>query len=168
MSCFVSLSSINKFTFILGFYWALLHAMGAISQPVMGYLSDRFGRKFVLAPSLFAFGFLYLALAFAGSPIQLILVVGALGLFFYGLVTVTMAAMMDVASYRVQSSTTAVNSLASQLFAIPGPIIAGILVTNYGTSASFLFAGAVTLVAAVLVVVVYMPKPNINSNPISV
>src|SRR3972149_1142545 len=31
--------------FALGVYLALLHAMGTVSQPIMGHLSDRFGRK---------------------------------------------------------------------------------------------------------------------------
>ena len=33
--------------FALGVYIALLHAMGIISQPILGYLSDRLGRKAV-------------------------------------------------------------------------------------------------------------------------
>ena len=37
--------------FALGVYIALLHAMGIISQPILGYLSDRLGRKAVLLPS---------------------------------------------------------------------------------------------------------------------
>ena len=78
-------------TFALGFYLALLHAMGAVSQPVMGYLSDKFGRKAILLPSLVAFGLLYLALAVAEPGVQLSLAIGALGLFFYALFTVTSA-----------------------------------------------------------------------------
>src|SRR6266550_2161141 len=35
----------------LGVYFALLHAMGIISQPILGHLSDRLGRKAVLFPS---------------------------------------------------------------------------------------------------------------------
>ena len=43
----------------VGNYYALLHAMGTVSQPFMGYLSDRLGRKWVLLPSFLALAALY-------------------------------------------------------------------------------------------------------------
>ena len=105
---------LNYSAFGLGFFWGLLHMMGAVSQPVMGYLSDKFGRKFILLPALFLYGLLYLALAVADSGVQLILVVGALGLFFYALATVTQATVMDVASDRVQSSTMGITGIFTE------------------------------------------------------
>ena len=132
--------------------------MGAVSQPAMGYLSDKFGRKAVLLPSLVLFGVLYLALAAAAPGVQLILVVGALGLFFYALVNVTHATVMDVASTKVQASTLGIVGIFSQFLTVPGPLIAGYLVTNYGTESSFIFAGVLTLAAALLVAVVPIPK----------
>ena len=148
----------------LGFFVGLLYMMGAVSQPVMGYLSDRFGRKAVLLPSLVMFGLLYLALSQAASGIQLILVVGALGLFFYALATVTLAAVMDVASEKVQASTMGITSLFSQFLTLPSPIIAGVLVTTFGTGSAFLYAGAVTLLAALLLAVVHVP-PSTRPTP---
>ena len=141
----------------LGFYWGLLHIMGALSQPAMGYLSDRFGRKTVLLPSLLIFGLLYLALAMAAPGIQLILVIGALGLFFYALATVTQATVMDVASAKIQSSTMGIVGIFSQFLTLPSPIIVGFLVTRYGTSSSFIYAGALTLTAALLLAVIHVP-----------
>ena len=143
----------------LGFFVGLLHMMGAVSQPAMGYLSDRFGRKAVLLPSLVIFGLLYLALSQAGSGIQLILVIGALGIFFYALeATVALAAVMDVASEKVQASSMGITSIFTQFLALPSPIIAGVLVTTYGTPSAFLFAGALTLLAALLLAAVHVPR----------
>jgi len=142
----------------LGFYWGLLHAMGAVSQPAMGYLSDNFGRKAVLLPSLLVFGLLYLALAVAAPGVQLILVIGALGLFFYALATVTQATVMDVASNRVQSSTMGIVGIFSEFLTFPSPIIAGFLVTTYGTPSSFIYASALTLAAALLLAVIPIPR----------
>ena len=142
----------------LGFFWGLLHAMGAVSQPAMGYLSDRFGRKAVLLPSLITFGLLYLALSVAAPGVQLILVVGALGLFFYALATITQATIMDVASDRVQASTVGITSIITQLVSLPSPIIAGLLVTRYGTESTFLYAGSLTLIAALLLAVIPVPR----------
>ena len=143
----------------LGFFVGLLHMMGTVSQPAMGYLSDRFGRKAVLLPSLVIFGLLYLALSQAGSGIQLILVIGALGIFFYALeATVALAAVMDVASDKVQASSMGITSIFTQFLALPSPIIAGVLVTTYGTPSAFLFAGALTLSAALLLAAVHVPR----------
>jgi len=147
-------------TVVLGIYLALLYAMGAVSQPLMGYLSDRFGRKVVLVPSLFIFGLLLAALAIAQPGIQLVLVIGALGLFFYSLANVTQATVMDVASTNVQASTMGVTSVFGQSISLPGPVIAGLLITAYGNGAAFLFAGAVTLVAAILLAAVHVPRSS--------
>ena len=144
----------------LGVFWGLLHVMGAVSQPVMGYLSDKFGRKPVLLPSLVSFSLLYFALSAAGPGIQLVLVVGALGLFFYALNSLTMATMMDVAKSSVQSSTMGISSIFTQGLALPSPIIAGVFVTRFGTSSAFLYAGAVTMLAALILAAYRMPRPS--------
>ena len=146
--------------FGLGFYWGLLHVMGVVSQPVMGYLSDKFGRKAILLPSLIVFGLLYLALAIAESGLQLILVIAGLGLFFYALVNVTQATVMDVASHRVQASTMGITGIFTQLASLPAPVFAGFLVTRFGTEASFIYAGIVTLIAALLLAMIRVPKSN--------
>ncbi len=144
----------------LGFFWGLLHAMGVVSQPIMGYLSDKFGRKAVLVPSLVIFGLLYLALSVADSGVQLILVIGGLGLFFYALASVTQATVLDVAGANVQSSTMGITGMFSQFLALPGPIIAGVFVTQYGTESVFIFSGAVTLLAALLLAAIHVPRSS--------
>lgn len=146
--------------FGLGFFWALLHVMGAISQPVMGYLSDKFGRKAVLLPALVIYGLLYLALAIAEPGAQLITVVVLLGLFFYALVNVTQATIMDVATDRIQSSTMGITGVFTQFLSLPAPILAGYLVNRYGTESSFIFAGVVTLIAALVLLMIHVPKSN--------
>lgn len=142
----------------LGFFWGLLHIMGAVSQPVMGYLSDKFGRKPILLPSLALFALLYFALSVASPGFQLILVIGTLGLFFYALGNITTAAMMDVAEDSVQSSTMGITSVITQTLSLPSPVIAGALVTQYGTPSAFIYAGCVTLLAAILLAIVSLPK----------
>ncbi len=144
--------------FLLGVHIALLYAMGAISQPILGRLSDRYGRKAVLLPSLILFGLFYLAMAPADHGVQLGIVVGALGLFFYALATVTQAAVMDVASDRVQASTMGVTSLIAQLITLPSPIIAGIIVNHWGPKGAFVYSGVIVLVGAVLLALIKVPR----------
>jgi FSR family fosmidomycin resistance protein-like MFS transporter len=153
--------------FQLGFFWGLLHIMGGISQPAMGYLSDKYGRKAVLLPSLIIFGFLYLILSQADAGIQLILVIGALGIFFYALQTLTMAAVLDVAGENVQASSMGITTIFTQLLVLPSPLIAGVLAERFGTQAVFLYAGSLTLLAALLVAVVRVPRTTRKTPRIS-
>ncbi len=99
--------------------------MGMVSQPVMGIASDKFGRKWVLLPAFISLGLLYFVFPFAGSGLQLSLVVGAMGLFFYGTGNIATAAVMDVSASQVQGSTMSVMSVFGQVFTLPSPIIAG-------------------------------------------
>ncbi|MBI1997324.1 MAG: MFS transporter, partial [Deltaproteobacteria bacterium] len=129
---------------------ALLHAMGTVSQPIMGHLSDRFGRMAVLFPSFVTLGLLFALLAVAAPGIPLGLVVGAIGLFFYTLLNITVAATMDVAGSELQATTYGLSSLLMQITTSPTPMAAGWLIGIYGIHSSFLVAAAVTIVGALL------------------
>ena len=137
-------------SFILGVYLALLYAMGMISQPVMGIMSDRIGRKVVLVPSLAAMGLLYVAIVFAQGGIQIGIVIGALGLFFYAILNVFHSAILDVTAEGVQASTFGVIILFGFPFTLGSPIFAGYLVTEFGIKSTFLYAATATFLATAL------------------
>jgi MFS family permease len=138
--------------FILGVYLTLLYVMGIVSQPVMGVLSDRIGRKAVMLPSFALMGLLYIALVYAPRGLLLGLVIATLGLFFYAILNITQTAVMDVSEERVQASTMGVMGLFSQPFTLSAPIIAGFLVENYEIKAAFWFAAATALLATAVLV----------------
>lgn len=138
--------------FVLGVYIALLHAMGTISQPIMGYLSDRLGRKAVLLPSFMALGLLFALLAVAAPGIQLGLIISAIGLFFYTLINVTNAAVMDVAGSKIQASSFGLSSFATQVVAFPAPTVAGLLIGEYGIHSTFLMSGAFVILGGFVLI----------------
>lgn len=138
--------------FVLGIYIGLLHAMGTISQPVLGFLSDRFGRKAVLFPSFISLGLLFTFLAVAAPGIQLGLVIIAIGLFFYTLINITNAAVMDVAGSKIQASSFGLSSLATQVVVFPAPIVAGWLIGEYGIHSTFLMSGAFVILGGFVLV----------------
>ena len=47
----------------VGFYYMLMMASGIASQPFLGYLSDRFGRRVVIIPSMMLLGLFQILLA---------------------------------------------------------------------------------------------------------
>ena len=127
---------------------ALLHGMGIISQPILGIVADRFGRKRVLVPSYVVVGALYLLLPAAAPGWQLVLLMLAIGVLFYTLTNVTTAAVLDVAGAGVQASSMGLMSVFTQLIALPALIAGGWLAEQMGygstfiMSAAFMFAGA--------------------------
>ena len=88
---------LGRDAFELGVYVALLHGMGTVSQPVLGVLADRVGRKAVLVPSFLLLTVFYLLLGRVAPGWPLGLLVLAIGVFFYTLVNITSAAILDVA-----------------------------------------------------------------------
>ncbi|MBI2540411.1 MAG: MFS transporter [Deltaproteobacteria bacterium] len=133
---------------VLGFYIALQHAMGTVSQPILGFLSDRFGRKATLFPSFIALGVLFALIAVVQPGIQLGLVISAIGLFFYTLLNVVIATVMDVADPKIQASSYGLTSLVTHLVVFPSPMLAGLLVGSYGIGSTFWFAGALVILGA--------------------
>jgi len=147
-------------SFILGVYLTLLYVMGTFSQLFIGTLSDRFGRKAILFPSFALMGLLFLAIGFAHRGVELGLVVGALGLFFYAITNITQTAVMDVAAEGVQASTMGVTGLFSQPFTLGAPVLAGYLVTEFGIRSAFWFAAAAALLGAAILLPVRFRRPS--------
>ena len=114
--------------------------MGTVSQPVLGVLADRVGRKAVLVPSFLLLTVFYLLLGRVAPGWPLGLLVLAIGVFFYTLVNITSAAMLDVAGARTQSSASGLSTALTQLIVLPSPILAGWLVHRYGYGAAFALA----------------------------
>jgi MFS transporter, FSR family, fosmidomycin resistance protein len=131
---------LGRDAFELGVYVALLHGMGTVSQPVLGVLADRIGRKAVLVPSFLLLSAFYLLLGRAAPGLPLGLLVLAIGLFFYTLVNITTAAILDVAGSRMQASATGLSTALTQLIVLPSPVLAGWLVQRSGYAAAFILA----------------------------
>jgi MFS family permease len=136
---------------VLGFYITLLHLMGTVAQPVLGFLSDQFGRKTVLLPSYLTLGALYLLITVAAPGIQLGLVVTAIGAFFYTLLNVSNAAVMDVARASSHGSSYGLAILVTQPFVLSAPMVAGFIVDTYGIIFAFLLSALFQLLAALVV-----------------
>ena len=136
--------------------------MGIVSQPIMGLLSDRMGRKKILVPSFTLMGLCYISIVVAPVGISLALIIGVLGMFFYAILNVTQSAIMDVSPKEVQASTMSAMSLFSQPFIFGSPILAGYLVTVFGIKSSFLYAGVTAFLAVVTLLPVRFQRTLYN------
>lgn len=150
--------------FSLGLFIALLHAMGTISQPVLGFLSDRLGRKAVLFPSFMMQGALFMLLGAVPAGPPLIVVIAANGLFFYTLMNITYAAVMDVAGAKIQASSYGLASLVTEIVVVPTPIAAGIFIGRYGMNSAFVLAGAFVWLAGFVLLPLKLYRGSKNTN----
>jgi len=142
----------------VGFYYMLMMISGTASQPLLGYLSDRFGRRVVMIPSMMLLGVLEILLVLSGSGIMLALVAVGTGLFIYSVTIVTQAAAMDATPARTGGATIALLMGSAALFQIPSPTVAGWLAEGYGTPAVFYYSGALVLASAL--VLLLLPKDS--------
>ena len=147
-------------SFILGVYLTLLYVLGMISQPIMGVVSDKYGRKMVLAPSYGLLSLLYLGLIISNNSIQLGIVVSSIGLFFYAVSNIATSAIMDIADKNIQSSSMGIMGLFSQPFTLVAPILAGFFVQISNIQSAFWFASIVSLIAFLTLLPVSFTNPN--------
>ena len=117
--------------------------IGIVSQPTMGFLSDRYTRKMVLLPSLVLFGIGVLAIPLVGSGFPLVLVILLMGAVAFPLIAILLAAAMDVTRADIPATTVSLVFSAAIIFSAVTPAIAGVLADAYSVKAAFFLASGI-------------------------
>jgi MFS family permease len=133
-----------------GFYVFLGNVAGIASSPMLGYASDRFGRRTTLVPCLVILGVSILAMSAAPAGIPLMLAVIVLGGFMFPLMALFLASAMDIVGEHVQATTVALVFGVGTLFGSLSPIIAGALADSFGVISAFHWGAGVSLMSAIL------------------
>ena len=137
-------------SFTLGIYLFLAQVAGIGSQPIMGYLSDRKGRKVVLVPGLTVLGLSILGLNLVGSGWLFVVLVIVMGAFLFSLMSILLAAATDLVPRDVQATTVSLVFGAAIIVSGLAPYIGGLLADSFGVKSSFLLASGMVLVAALI------------------
>ena len=140
-------------------YLSLAKVTGLVTQPGIGYLSDRMGRKAVLIPSMVAITLLSFAMVFAGAGKMLALVIIARGAFTFPLHHIIIASAIDVTQGRVQSTVVSLIYGAGFL-GVFSPVLAGMIVDSLGIHSAFIYAGSLVCVAAVMLPFLRFPQTS--------
>lgn len=118
--------------------------MQFIASPILGSLSDKYGRRPILLISLFGLGIDYILLAFAPSLAWLFA-----GRIFAGIcgasITTASAYIADVSEPEKRAQNFGLIGAAFGLGFIIGPIIGGVFV-QYGTRVPFMIAAGLSLI----------------------
>ena len=136
----LGISEASKYGGFLVFSFAL---MQFIFSPVLGALSDKFGRRPILLLSLFGLGLDYIFHAFAPTIAWLFagrLIAGIMGASF----TTATAYIADISTPEKRSQNFGLIGAAFGLGFIIGPIIGGVA-SKFGTNVPFFIAAGLTL-----------------------
>ena len=144
----------------LGIYLALLYLMGIASQPIMGIISDKMGRKIILVPSFLIMGIIFLLLSIIQNDIVLAIIIGILGAFFYPILNIAQTAIMDVANKNIQATSMGITGLISWPFILISPILAGLLVDRFNIEMAFIYAGLLALISGLIILPVKFKTLN--------
>ncbi|KYG63364.1 tetracycline transporter [Bdellovibrio bacteriovorus] len=126
-----------------GYFISIYALMQFVASPLLGALSDRFGRRSVLLVSLFVAGIDYILMAYA--PTIEILFIGRILAGLTGAnITVAMAYIADVSDDSNRSANFGMIGAAFGLGFIIGPAIGGLL-GHYGAHYPFLVAAGMNL-----------------------
>ena len=136
-----------------GVNYALLTGMGIASAPILGFLSDKYGRKMVLVPGMIlasAFSFL---VAGAGDGLYLALVLAGLGLFSFALHQIMQAAVLDVVEKGTEATAIGLIFGVNGVIGGASPFFATIIIDNMGGFGSiFYYSGILTALASVTII----------------
>ena len=146
--------------FQAGVYYALLTGMGIISAPILGWLSDIWGRKAVLVPGFFIAALLSLAVVSVGSSLLLIPIMAGLGLFSFALHQIIQASVLDYVGQGTEATAIGLLFGINGVIGIGSPFLAAAIIDWGSYGAVYYYAGILTLITAVIILAIPLRNPS--------
>ena len=146
----------------------MLAGLGIFSAPVLGVLSDKFGRKAVLLPGLASSAVLSLLVVSTGDSILLAFVLAGLGLGTFALHQIMQAAVLDVVGRGTEATAVGLIFGINGLIGAASPFLVTLIINHAGgLSSIFYYSGILTAISAVIVVFIPLRpsrqvKPNLG------
>jgi FSR family fosmidomycin resistance protein-like MFS transporter len=134
--------------FKYGIYITLANVGGIVSQPMMGYLSDKYNRKLILAPSLTILGITYACLL-SSNIILFTIVIIIMGIFLFPMMAILVVSATDLVDTRIQGTTVALVFASVTIFSSFIPSLAGML-ADTDIRYAFMLASGIGILAGIL------------------
>ena len=153
--------TLSMSTLEAGIYYAMLTGMGIVSAPVLGWLSDKWGRKPVLVPGFVIAGLLSMAVVSVGDSLLLVPILAGLGLFSFALHQIIQASVLDYVGQGTEATAIGLLFGINGVIGIGSPFLASTIIEYWGGyGAVFYYAGILTLVTAVIVLIIPLRNQN--------
>lgn len=151
---------LNLSLFARGFHISLLIAVGLVAKPVAAHISDRWGRKQVLAPGLVWSCSMALLLIPFGDGVGFTIFIALLGLFLYPDQPILTAATLEIVGRDVSATALGITTFASFAMSATAPLIAGALYQSYGMAYTLYFIAALFAAGALLLTILPLGSRN--------
>ena len=135
-----------------GVILSMLQIAGIGSQPVLGYLSDRLGRRPVLVFGFIGLTLGTLSLYFAGDGLAFYAAVALTGLFMFPMMAIVLALGLDVVGSAVQGTAASIIFGVGIVLSAFSAWLAGRIADLYGVDTVFLYAAAPAAMALLFTV----------------
>ena len=144
-----------------GVHYALMTGMGIVSAPILGWLSDKWGRKAVMAPGFVVAALLSLGVVSVGGTWLLIPVMAGLGLFSFALHQIIQASVLDYAGLGREATAIGLLFGINGVIGIGSPFVASAIIDYTGSyGAVYYYAGILTLITAAIIAVLPLRRPD--------
>lgn len=140
--------------------WAALHVCKVGSSIIGGDLSDRFGRKRLIALGWLVYAIVYAGFAYATEAWQMWTLFLVYGIYF-GLTEGTEKALIaDLVPPDKRGTAYGLYNLAFSFTVLPASLLLGALWKWYGAPVAFLTSAVISIAAMILLVTLVQPRPR--------
>lgn len=139
-----------------GLFLSLLAGVGIISTPVLGYMSDKIGRKTVLVPGFFLAAGLSWLVVWAGDSLWLIPVMAGMGVFSFSLHQIIQAMVLDAVGRGEEAKAIGLVFGINGTIGIGTPFITSLVIDYLGGLSSIYYYSAI-LTAGTGVIIWFLP-----------
>lgn len=146
--------------FAIGFHVSLLTLAGIGSTPVLGMLSDRFGRRAVSTASMAAIALFVLGFLWADDGWMLTVDVIFLGVFLFSIMPVIVAAAMDATDVGSEGTSVAALFAGGALIGAIAPVVAGAINTSWNFDGVVIFVATLAALGALISFVAPRGRPT--------
>lgn len=138
--------------------WAALHVCKVGSSVLGGDLSDRLGRKRVIAAGWLIYALVYACFAFVVAAWQVWMLFLIYGVYFGLTEGVEKAFVADLTAADKRGTAFGLYNLAFSITVFPASLVFGLIWKLYGAQTAFLLSAALSLIATVLLIFTVKPQ----------
>lgn len=138
--------------FLVGLILSSFNISRTLFSPLVGQLSDKFGRKSFIMAGLFFFAIISLFYVFATNALLLVLVRLFHGTASLFVVPIAMALVVDIAPKKKLGLYMGTLNMAVLIGLGVGPVLGGFLKDNFGLNSAFYTMSGVTVLTLILVI----------------
>jgi FSR family fosmidomycin resistance protein-like MFS transporter len=139
---------------LIGTYMAVVQGAGIVSGPISGGLSDRIGRRPLIAAGMISTSVMLIVLMALRVEWLFVLALALIGFFLYSTQPVLNAWALDIAPPHLGGTSIGILFASQSLLGGIAPIVGGLIADQYGIETAFYFIAVTVLVANVMIVTI--------------